>query len=157
MAAYVIADLTITDPEGFRAYQQRVGATLAPFGGIFLVRGGAHETMEGEWHPQTLVISAVRKRRPGLAVVSVPRVYDFERTPQADRHHPGCRRRGGLVWSAEPLRCEKPLDGHPRGAGSVLKETNLSAPVSTEMHPPRCCRHGCRRYIGAQSTAVWTR
>ena len=56
MAAYVIADLTITDLEGFHAYQQRVGATLAPYGGMFLVRGGAHETMEGDWHPQTLVI-----------------------------------------------------------------------------------------------------
>lgn len=40
MAAYLIADLTITDPDGFRAYQQRVGATLAPYGGTFLVRGG---------------------------------------------------------------------------------------------------------------------
>jgi uncharacterized protein (DUF1330 family) len=56
MAAYLIADLVIIDPEGFRAYQQRVGATLAPYGGTFLVRGGAHETMEGDWHPQTLVI-----------------------------------------------------------------------------------------------------
>ncbi len=56
MAAYLIADLTITDPEGFRAYQQHVGATLAPYGGTFLVRGGAHETMEGDWHPHTLVI-----------------------------------------------------------------------------------------------------
>src|SRR5215472_13069305 len=56
LAAYIIADLTITDPESFRAYQQRVGATLAPYGGTFLVRGGAHETMEGDWHPQTLAI-----------------------------------------------------------------------------------------------------
>jgi uncharacterized protein (DUF1330 family) len=56
MAAYLLADLTISDPEGFRAYQQRVGATLAPYGGTFLVRGGALETMEGDWHPQTLVI-----------------------------------------------------------------------------------------------------
>jgi uncharacterized protein (DUF1330 family) len=56
MAAYLIADLTITDPEGFKEYQQHVGATLALYGGTFLVRGGAHETMEGAWHPQTLVI-----------------------------------------------------------------------------------------------------
>lgn len=56
MAAYLIADLTITDPEGFRAYQQRVGATLALYGGVAIVRGGAHETMEGEWHPHVLVI-----------------------------------------------------------------------------------------------------
>lgn len=73
MAAYLIADLTITDPEGFRAYQQRVGATLAPFGGIFLVRGGAHETMEGDWRPQTLVI---------LQFDSVAQVWRWYQSPE---------------------------------------------------------------------------
>ena len=73
MAAYLIADLTITDPEGFRAYQQRVGATLDPYGGTFLVRGGAHETMEGDWHPQTLVI---------LQFDSVAQVWRWYQSPE---------------------------------------------------------------------------
>ena len=73
MAAYLIAGLTITDPDGFRAYQQRVGATLAPYGGTFLVRGGKHETMEGEWHPQTLVI---------LQFASIERAWQWYQSPE---------------------------------------------------------------------------
>lgn len=56
MAAYMIVDLDITDPEGFREYQQRVGATIEQFGGKYLVRGGTHETLEGDWPLHRLVI-----------------------------------------------------------------------------------------------------
>ena len=38
MAAYMIVDNEITDPEGFREYQKRVGSTLESYGGTFLVR-----------------------------------------------------------------------------------------------------------------------
>ncbi len=40
MAAYMIVDNEVTDPEGFREYQKRVGSTLESYGGKFLVRGG---------------------------------------------------------------------------------------------------------------------
>jgi uncharacterized protein (DUF1330 family) len=33
-----------------------VPATVAKYGGRFLVRGGAHETVEGTWKPNRLVI-----------------------------------------------------------------------------------------------------
>ena len=35
MAAYVIADLTITDPQGFEQYRQMVPATIAEYGGKY--------------------------------------------------------------------------------------------------------------------------
>jgi len=56
MAAYMIVDLEITDLEGFREYQKRVGSTLESYGGKFLVRGGNYETLEGDWHPHRLVM-----------------------------------------------------------------------------------------------------
>jgi uncharacterized protein (DUF1330 family) len=56
MAAYVIAEVTITDPQGFEAYRQMVPATIAKYGGKFLVRGGAMEMLEGNWEPKRLVI-----------------------------------------------------------------------------------------------------
>ena len=56
MAAYVIADLTITDPQGFEAYRQMVPATIAKYGGKYVIRGGSMETLEGEWQPKRLVI-----------------------------------------------------------------------------------------------------
>lgn len=56
MAAYVIVDIEVTDAGGYAAYRQRSGATIAAFGGKFLVRGGATETLEGTWQPQRLVV-----------------------------------------------------------------------------------------------------
>jgi uncharacterized protein (DUF1330 family) len=56
MPAYVIAQLMITDPEGFETYRQMVPATIAKYGGKFLVRGGNMETLEGHWDTQRLVI-----------------------------------------------------------------------------------------------------
>jgi uncharacterized protein (DUF1330 family) len=56
MAAYVIVDIEVTDAAGYDAYRQRSGATIAAFGGKFLVRGGPAVTLEGTWRPQRLVV-----------------------------------------------------------------------------------------------------
>jgi uncharacterized protein (DUF1330 family) len=56
MPAYVIAQLVIQDPEGFEAYRKMVPATIAKYGGKFVVRGGTMETLEGHWDTQRLVI-----------------------------------------------------------------------------------------------------
>lgn len=56
MAAYVIVDVEVHDPDAYTAYTSRVPATLEPFGGRFLVRGGRSETLEGDWWPQRVVV-----------------------------------------------------------------------------------------------------
>lgn len=56
MAAYVIADIEVTDPAGFTEYQQKVPATIAAYGGRYLVRGGAVEVAEGSWSPRRCVV-----------------------------------------------------------------------------------------------------
>ena len=57
MAAYVIAAETVKDETMFDDYRKQVPATLAPFGGKFIVRGGKVTVHEGEWpHPRTVVI-----------------------------------------------------------------------------------------------------
>lgn len=56
MPAYVIAEVTVTDPTTMDEYRKQVPATVARYGGRFLVRGGAHETIEGDWKPNRLVI-----------------------------------------------------------------------------------------------------
>ena len=56
MPAYVIAQLTITDPEGFEEYRNMVPTTIAKYGGKYVVRGGNVETLEGHWDTQRLVI-----------------------------------------------------------------------------------------------------
>ena len=56
MAAYMIADIDITDPELFEEYRQQVAPLVAKYGGRYVVRGGAIETVEGAWSPKRLVI-----------------------------------------------------------------------------------------------------
>ncbi|MEK7214107.1 MAG: DUF1330 domain-containing protein, partial [Chloroflexota bacterium] len=51
MAAYIIADVQVTDFAGFQAYQDQVGATLTPYAGKFVVRGGRTEVLEGGYEP----------------------------------------------------------------------------------------------------------
>ena len=56
MPAYVIVDVTVTDQATMDEYRKQVPATLAKYGGRFLVRGGAHQTIEGSWKPNRLVV-----------------------------------------------------------------------------------------------------
>jgi uncharacterized protein (DUF1330 family) len=56
MSAYIIGDLTVTDLPTMEEYRKLVPATLAKYGGRFLVRGGAHQTVEGDWKPNRLVV-----------------------------------------------------------------------------------------------------
>lgn len=56
MAAYVIVDVSITDPEGYEEYRRQSAATVAAYGGRFLARGGAVTTLEGSWSVGRLVV-----------------------------------------------------------------------------------------------------
>ncbi|MCH8818597.1 MAG: DUF1330 domain-containing protein [Chloroflexi bacterium] len=56
MAAYVIVQLEITDPEGFAEYREKVGPQIEKHGGRYIVRGAEVENLEGEWDPGRLVI-----------------------------------------------------------------------------------------------------
>lgn len=56
MKAFIIVEIKITDPSLYEDYKKLTPASLVPFGGQFLVRGGATETLEGEWSPERIVI-----------------------------------------------------------------------------------------------------
>lgn len=56
MAGYVIAEVEVLDPDAYEGYRSRVLATLQPYDGRFLARGGAVEVLEGEQARERLVI-----------------------------------------------------------------------------------------------------
>ena len=56
MAAYIIVEVDVRDKERYEDYKRMVQPTLAQYGGRFLVRGGAAETLEGDWSPGRVVI-----------------------------------------------------------------------------------------------------
>ncbi len=57
MAAYIIVQVEVQDPETYDAYRKQVLPTIEAFGGEFVVRGGAQEILEGEWpYPRCVVL-----------------------------------------------------------------------------------------------------
>jgi len=67
--AYVISNIYVTDPSGYKKFIDAVPATLVPYHASFLVRGGRTEAFAGE-DPQRIVVitfqsmeDAVRWRR----------------------------------------------------------------------------------------------
>lgn len=56
MAAYVIVEMTVTDPVRIEDYRKQAGASVAAYGGKFVVRGGKIDPLEGDWNPQRIVV-----------------------------------------------------------------------------------------------------
>ena len=56
MPAYIIADVDVTDPEGYTEYRDKIPALIAAHGGRYLARGGTTEVLEGGWKPSRTVI-----------------------------------------------------------------------------------------------------
>jgi uncharacterized protein (DUF1330 family) len=56
MPAYVLAEIEVTDAEGYKGYTAVVGESITKHGGRFLVRGGAVHGLEGEWPARRRVI-----------------------------------------------------------------------------------------------------
>jgi uncharacterized protein (DUF1330 family) len=56
MAAYVVVNVDVKNPERYEAYRTMVPPTIEAYGGRFLVRGAALHEMEGTWPRPRLVI-----------------------------------------------------------------------------------------------------
>ena len=56
MAAYLIVDLDVTEPEKYATYRDAVPEVIKKYGGRYLVRGGDVEVLEGDWQPGRLVV-----------------------------------------------------------------------------------------------------
>ena len=56
MTAYIILEVDVKDAERYADYRTMVPASLAAYGGKFLIRGGQVENLEGDWEPQRFVM-----------------------------------------------------------------------------------------------------
>ena len=57
MSGFVIANIDIKNPEGYKEYVGKVVPTVKKFGGEYLVRAGEYKVVEGEWkNSRTVVI-----------------------------------------------------------------------------------------------------
>ena len=56
MAAYVIFDIEVTDPDKFARYRELAPPAIAAYGGRYIARGGPTEVLEGSVTPNRVVI-----------------------------------------------------------------------------------------------------
>jgi uncharacterized protein (DUF1330 family) len=56
MSAYIVVQVEVKDAVRYEAYKRLVPASLAKYGGRFVVRGGRTETLEGTWSPKRFVM-----------------------------------------------------------------------------------------------------
>jgi uncharacterized protein (DUF1330 family) len=70
---YILAEVEVTDPALFETYRPLAAASIAAFGGKYLVRGGATEVLEGEGSPGRMVL---------LEFSSPERAMEWYRSPE---------------------------------------------------------------------------
>jgi uncharacterized protein (DUF1330 family) len=73
MKGYVLAEVDVTDPAVFAQYRPLAEASIAAFGGRYLIRGGAAERLEGD-HPD--------RRFVLLEFASPERAREWYQSPQ---------------------------------------------------------------------------
>ncbi len=56
MKGYILIDLEITDPEGFKEYVKLAGPSQKHYGAKVLIGGATSETLEGDWQPHLLAV-----------------------------------------------------------------------------------------------------
>ncbi|MBX3619052.1 MAG: DUF1330 domain-containing protein [Rhizobacter sp.] len=67
MAAYIIADVTVTHPEQMAKYREWSTRAMQEHGAEVLVRGGEFEVLEGPWTPSRLVVLKFPSREKAKA------------------------------------------------------------------------------------------
>jgi uncharacterized protein (DUF1330 family) len=55
-SGYVIVEMNVTNMEQYKQYMADAQKAVAASGGEYLVRGGRHEALEGDWMPARVAI-----------------------------------------------------------------------------------------------------
>lgn len=131
MAAYVIGDIKITDPEKYAEYAVRVPATSEAYGVRYLVRGvGKCEIAEGDWLPERLVLAEYESMETVKAWYYSPEYSPLVKLRQSAST-------GNMVF----------VEGVSGSAGRVRNGLR----IRWQLPGTGCTRRGDRRDLGAQA------
>lgn len=83
MSAYIIVQVNVNDAERYENYKSMVPPSLEPYGGRFIVRGGAVENLEGTWNPARTVVIEFDSMEKAKAWWSSPEYADAKALRQA--------------------------------------------------------------------------
>jgi uncharacterized protein (DUF1330 family) len=82
MPAYIIVEIEVIDPVGYEEYKKQAAATVEQYGGKYIVRGGACETLEGDWKPKRIVVLQFENKQRAMAWFNCPEYVE----PRKLRH-----------------------------------------------------------------------
>jgi uncharacterized protein (DUF1330 family) len=106
MPAYFIADIEVLDASGYEQYRTAAAPTVAQYGGKYIVRGGQHQVLEGDWRPNRLVVLEFE------SVEAAQRWYASPEYGEAKKHRERSARMNAiLVQGMDP----QPMTGFERG------------------------------------------
>lgn len=77
MSVYVISRVAIRDAEAMERYVAQAPATVAEFGGRYLVRANAARALEGRWDDDRIVVLEFPTREAALAWYHSPQYRDL--------------------------------------------------------------------------------
>ena len=75
MKVYIVADITVRNPETYQKYIERVPATITKYGGRYLVRAGKVTGGAEGWQPQGR-----------LVIIEFPSQQVYERWKNSDEY-----------------------------------------------------------------------
>lgn len=67
MSAYIVSRVRIFDRPAMQRYMSEAPATVAAFGGRYLVRGGDVQALEGAWEHERMVVVEFPDKAAALA------------------------------------------------------------------------------------------
>jgi uncharacterized protein (DUF1330 family) len=83
MSAYVISEVDILDLPAMERYRMLAAASIATYGGRYLARGGAAETVEGQPPPKSIIVvefPSMERLRQWYASPEYAKALDERRT-----------------------------------------------------------------------------
>ena len=83
MPAYMIVNVNLKDPVAYEKYKAEVPALISKHGGEYLVRGGQHEVLEGNWQPSRLVLFRFPDRAAARAFMDDPAYAPLKKLRQS--------------------------------------------------------------------------
>ncbi len=83
MPAYMIVEVDVKDPVRYDDYKKLTPASLMPYGGKFIVRGGNAELIEGKDQPKRIVILQFENTERAKAWWNSPEYADAKKLRQS--------------------------------------------------------------------------
>jgi uncharacterized protein (DUF1330 family) len=72
MSIYLVAEITVHDPDQYQEYARQVPAFIEKYSGTYCIRGGEVISQEGDWQPQRLIVIKFPSKQHATAFLEDP-------------------------------------------------------------------------------------